>query len=287
MGSQFFIKQGDQLPAIQSTLLDANGLPINLSGASVVFLMRKLGAPTPKVEASASIVDALNGIVAYAWQPGDTDTPDSYGGEWVATVGGLQMTVPNFNYVTIIISPNLQGGTPAPPPPPFPPLPFAAQVLQVTNPQASDGVSINATGIAANQASPVMGGVFLSPDVPRGVRIPFPIGWDGGGITVGGTDQFGAVISELLAPNPGGFTDSNHVYATVTSASKALVGATSGVATVGFGMRLGIIAKLANAAVIVLADNAPEGAIIDTVNNSFVPTTQPNGTVSYGLTVNT
>jgi hypothetical protein len=287
----FTLKQGDLLPAIREVLSDVNGVPINLTGASVTFIMRQLGATAPKVSAPAAVVDALNGIVQYTWLAGDTSQSGGFAVEWLLNFNGVPETVPSQGYAGVLISKNLQGGTPTPPPPPS--SPFFAQIVDVLTPLASDGVSVNATGIAANAGSNVMGGAFTNPDTPRCARGTFPVGWDGGNLVVSGIDQFGQVNTDTLAPNPGGFTDGTKVFASITSCSKSAVGVSAvGVATLGRGSHLGIVgtggiaAHLVNAFCLGMADGAVDNATIDVANNSFVPTTPPNGAVSYKLIVN-
>jgi hypothetical protein len=94
------IKKGDREPAFTSQLLVA-GEPVNLTGRSVRFLMRHAVTGTLKVNAAATIVDAENGRVSYAWAAGDTDTPGLYKAEWEVMSGGLRRTFPPRGYLHI------------------------------------------------------------------------------------------------------------------------------------------------------------------------------------------
>jgi hypothetical protein len=163
---------------------------------------------------------------------------------------------------------------------------FAAQVVTITTPGLSDSVSVNAAAFPANQVSAVMGGSFSNPDVPRCVRAAFGTGWDGGALTVSGLDQFGQAVVDVLAASPGGTTDGLVAFSVVSGVSKATQGASAAVATLGRGSRLGILAKCVNNQAMLTADNAPEGGTIDIVKNTIIPTTVPNGLVSYLLVVN-
>lgn len=94
--ADFYIKVNDRLPVILATLSDAAG-PINLTGATVKFIMTDVRGTTPKVNAAAAIdPDPTTGKVSYVWVTGDTDTPGVYDAEWEIIFGdGKPLTVPN------------------------------------------------------------------------------------------------------------------------------------------------------------------------------------------------
>lgn len=106
----FYIKQNDTSPSIEINLTDAALVPINITGATVKFLMR-LGNASPKVNASATIVDAVSGRVRYDWQAADTDTAGNFDAEVEVTYsGGAIETFPNgpdasgVKYIPIVIT---------------------------------------------------------------------------------------------------------------------------------------------------------------------------------------
>lgn len=101
--ADFFLKKGDTLPKLAATLKDSEGYPIVLSGATVRFKMRKEGTRTSKVDAVATVVDAEEGQVEYAWQAADTDTAGQYEAEWVITNGGNVQRVPNDRFFAVSI----------------------------------------------------------------------------------------------------------------------------------------------------------------------------------------
>jgi hypothetical protein len=82
--------------------------PIDLTNATVVyFIMRNVNAhdpAAPKVRAPALIDDAPNGLVTYAWAPGDTDDFGTFNVEFEINWddGGVE-TVPNNSYQQIKI----------------------------------------------------------------------------------------------------------------------------------------------------------------------------------------
>lgn len=106
---KFYIKQDDTLPELNATLLDADGVAIPLLTVSSVRFIMSFGPGQPeKVNAVASIVDASAGTVKYAWDTGDTDTVGEFQGEFQLTFqNGTILTVPNEEYITIIITGDL------------------------------------------------------------------------------------------------------------------------------------------------------------------------------------
>ena len=79
-------------------VINTDGMPVNLTGDSVTFYMRAVGASTPKVNGAAVVIDdALNGAVHYEWTAADVDTVDNYVGWWrVAVPGGQFEDTPEF-----------------------------------------------------------------------------------------------------------------------------------------------------------------------------------------------
>ena len=104
----FRIKTNDTGPVLSVTLTDANGNGIGLAGASARFHMKAFGATSLKIDAPATIIDGVNGVVKYDWVAGDTDTAGTYYGEIEVTYGDATVeTFPNNGYFTIIIKEDL------------------------------------------------------------------------------------------------------------------------------------------------------------------------------------
>ena len=99
----FTIKRGDRLPPLTVTLRDAAGAAVPLTGATVRFHMREIGAQEVKVNRPAQVVQPpANGQVSYAWAAGDTDTPGTYYAEFQVTWSdGTVQTFPNVDYLTV------------------------------------------------------------------------------------------------------------------------------------------------------------------------------------------
>lgn len=102
----FYIAQNDREPNLRVTCLDEVGEIVPLTGVTtVVFSMINPGLGTPKISNSpATVIDAPNGIVEYAWGATDTDTPGDYDGEFeVSWPGGEKTTFPNHKVIQIRI----------------------------------------------------------------------------------------------------------------------------------------------------------------------------------------
>lgn len=104
----FFWKQNDTTSPITRKLEDANGAAVNLTGATVKFLLRPINATTNKINAAATIVVAATGDVSYTPTGTDTNTAGLFIGEWQVTyAGGAVQTFPNGAYDLVLISPEL------------------------------------------------------------------------------------------------------------------------------------------------------------------------------------
>jgi len=104
MSADYIIKRGDLLPALTATLKDHTGTPANLTGYTAMQLRYRLpgGAVTTK---TATISDAPNGVVSYAWGAGDTDVAGTYEAEWRGTgPAGKQQTWPTNGYFAFQIT---------------------------------------------------------------------------------------------------------------------------------------------------------------------------------------
>ena len=95
----FSIKRGDTSPALRYALLPET---VDLSGASVVFVMDGLG------RAPASVISAAPPVVQYDWEPGDTDRTGLHRAEFeVAHPDGTIETFPNAGYLLVQIGEDL------------------------------------------------------------------------------------------------------------------------------------------------------------------------------------
>lgn len=103
--AEFTIKKGDLLPVLDATLVPATGQTFTLVGASVRFQMWSKSGGT-KIDAPATIVDAIAGTVRYTWLAGDTDTAEGFLGQFQVTFpSGSVETFPNGSSIVVRVTP--------------------------------------------------------------------------------------------------------------------------------------------------------------------------------------
>ena len=107
--ADFQIKRGDTLPSVRAVLTthdDQGGvIGLDLTDAEIVrFVMRSKDAGAVTVNAAATVVDAVLGVVRYDWKDADTASVGSFQAEWEITwPGSKKQTVPTASYHTIDI----------------------------------------------------------------------------------------------------------------------------------------------------------------------------------------
>lgn len=110
MPNTIILKQHDLEPAPRATLANADGTPINLTGAISVFSVIRPSAGGTTVRRACSIVDASNGVVSFVWQVADTLNVGSFSQEWEINWPGSPLrpqTVPNTLYNLIVVEDDL------------------------------------------------------------------------------------------------------------------------------------------------------------------------------------
>lgn len=96
-----YLKKNDTKDNIKATLSNESG-PVDLTGATVRFLMSKKGAI--KVDRQAQIQDAAAGIVWMVFEHGDTDEQGLYQAEFEVIFPDARIeTFPNDGFVLINI----------------------------------------------------------------------------------------------------------------------------------------------------------------------------------------
>jgi len=101
-------KRGALWPPYRATLRRADRRALDLSGASVEFVMRRRGDTDPWVQAPAEVLDAERGVVRYSWEQGDTALPGIFNAEFlISDDEGLIARVPSDGYLSVHILGNL------------------------------------------------------------------------------------------------------------------------------------------------------------------------------------
>jgi hypothetical protein len=100
------LKRNDTKDTIHYKITNADGTPVNLTGASIRFLMGS--GVTVISNDTASIVSATNGEVEYTLQDKDTLVSGTFKAEFEVTFSdGKVKTYPNNGYIMVNIQPNV------------------------------------------------------------------------------------------------------------------------------------------------------------------------------------
>jgi hypothetical protein len=102
------IRKGDTKPVLSYTCTDSAGAAVNITGATVTFVMRAITATGPAVNAAATIVSGPAGTVSYTFTANDTAVAGPYAGEFHVTFGdGTKQTFPGDGYLEILVEEDL------------------------------------------------------------------------------------------------------------------------------------------------------------------------------------
>ena len=107
----FSIKVDNLLPTLKGTLVDENGVKIDLTNATAVKLLMINPGDTgaPKVDSAAGfLAPKTDGRVEYIWQGTDTDTEGDFDGEFEVTFPGGPTSFPNHRYMEIKIKAKIE-----------------------------------------------------------------------------------------------------------------------------------------------------------------------------------
>lgn len=167
--------------------------------------------------------------------------------------------------------------------------PPKARVIQLTTPAAKSTTNVHAA-IRGDTSIAVVTTGLTSPDVPRNLRVTFgATHYDGGNVTVVGTDQFDAAATETFTATPGSTIVGVKIFKTVTSTVHALLGTDSDAAntySVGTGDKLAVPLKLTDSVGLLFVDGVGEAVTWDATLMALTPTTAPNGTHVYKGIIN-
>lgn len=146
--------------------------------------------------------------------------------------------------------------------------------------------NFTATNLAGGADGVNFPGAFSNPAIPRNVTVTFAAGWDAGDVTINGTDQFDAAVSETIADAAGTTVAGTKIFKTITSATKQSVGAAADGASIGYGDKIGLLAPIVSTFGMLQTDNTGEAVTVDATYHAFTPATAPNGVHDYKILVN-
>jgi hypothetical protein len=161
--------------------------------------------------------------------------------------------------------------------------PLAARLISV-GPVAAKGTA-NVHAAYPENLDNIFQGPYTNPDVPRNLRITFAAGWDGGNVTMVGTNQFDEAVSETFVAVAGTTVVGTKIFKTVTSATKVTLAGGVETASIGTGDKIGVSSHLANTVGTLAVGLTPEVVTFDDTYDAFTPTTVPAAT-TYIATVN-
>lgn len=104
----FKVKRHDTWPPITATLRDGEGDPVDLSGASVLFIAQARGESVTKIRAAMTGPDGAalgaSGQVEYRLTASDNDVATTYRLEYEVTFAdGRKQTFPTSGWDTLIV----------------------------------------------------------------------------------------------------------------------------------------------------------------------------------------
>lgn len=97
------IKRNDRRPYWR-VQLTANGVPVDLTGASAVRFTMKSGTTIKVNKQPMTVITAASGIAEYRWGPTDTDAAGTFNAEVEVDWGGELQSFPSTGYFTITIN---------------------------------------------------------------------------------------------------------------------------------------------------------------------------------------
>lgn len=156
------------------------------------------------------------------------------------------------------------------------------QVMGLATKWTGDMAAKSTTAIhaafAGNNGSNAFPGPITQPSQVRTLAVTFASSWDGGNVTIVGTDLNGASLSETFTAAAGTTVIGKKQYASVVSATKGAVGATSNTASIGTDVIRGMPLNVQDATLVGFqfkwpTTGSPIGVISFEGSNAYNPST--------------
>jgi hypothetical protein len=153
-------------------------------------------------------------------------------------------------------------------------------------PAAKSATAVHASIAGTTSVVPVTTGI-TNPAIPRNLTATMAASWDGGNISIVGTDQFDQPQTETITGTAASTVVGVKVWKTITSVAHTAVGVNAAGYSVGTGDKLGLGVKcsVGNGFIIGTKDGVGELMVLDVANAGFTPTTVPNAAINYQVLV--
>lgn len=119
---------------------------------------------------------------------------------------------------------------------------------------------------------------FTNPDVPRNLRVTKAASWDGGTVTINGTNQFDEIISETFPALVAGLEVGTKIFKTVTGSLHSIALDGGNGYSIGTGDLIGLPVRVADTVGLGFVAAVPEAITVDATVHGFTPTTLPAAT---------
>lgn len=158
-------------------------------------------------------------------------------------------------------------------------------LLMTVGPIAAKSVTAIHAAVAGNAAANLFPGPITNPASPRNATAVAAAAYDGGALTLVGTDQFDRAQTEVITPVAGSTVLGVKIWKTITSITKAAVGAAAAAVSVGTGDKIGVTFNISAAPALLYVGTTIEAVTLDATVDGFTPTTVPAAT-TYTLLAN-
>jgi hypothetical protein len=159
-----------------------------------------------------------------------------------------------------------------------------ALLVPAVVPAAKSATAVHASVLAT--AANLFPGPITNPVTPRNLSAVAAATYDGGSITVVGTDQFDKAQTEVIAAVANSTVYGTKIFKTVTSITKAAIGVAAAGCSIGTGDKIGVAYNVANSTGLMFVGGLAEAVTVDPVADAWTATSVPNGALSFVALLN-
>ena len=159
-----------------------------------------------------------------------------------------------------------------------------ALLVPAVVPAAKSATAVHASLLAT--AANLFPGPITNPAAARNLSAVAAAGYDGGALTVVGTNQFDAAQTEVITPVAASTVYGTKIWKTVTSITKAAIGVAAAGVSVGTGDKIGVVYNVANSTGLMYVGGVLEAVTVDPAADAWTATSVPNGTLSFVALLN-